>query len=65
MSLKKALRKYVSEKIAENHQSMDAGLDTDKYNRKVGENAAYSTIVEWLSERKDDADSDELEDLEK
>lgn len=41
---------------------MDSGVSSEKYNRLVGENAAYSKILDQLAEYKE-PDSDGLEEL--
>ena len=65
MSPKRKILSRCREKIAENHESMDAGLEFGKYNRKVGENQAYQDIIKFVSELRDDEEESEteLEDL--
>lgn len=54
----------IDSKISDNHESMDAGLEHDKYMRKVGANEELSDLRSWIVELSDDdADDDELEEL--
>jgi hypothetical protein len=64
MSPKRAILLRCEEKIAGNHESMDAGLEVVKYNRMVGQNDAYADIADFVKELHDDDDDEiELEDL--
>ncbi len=65
MSPKRAILKRCEEKIAENHESMDAGLEFVKYRTLVGQNQAYRDIQDFVREIRDvdDESNDELEDL--
>lgn len=67
MSLKKALGKYLQEKVDANHQDMDTGLPYDKYQQKAGANQLAADVQSWLSEYvdADEASGSELGDLEK
>jgi hypothetical protein len=64
MSPKRAILLRCEEKIAGNHEDMDAGSEFGKYNRLVGQNQAYADIVDFVKELRDDEDDErELEDL--
>ncbi len=65
MSPKRAILSRCEEKIADNHESMDAGVEFGKYNRMVGQNEAYSDLADFVKEIRDEGDEDEteLEDL--
>jgi len=65
MSPKRKILLRCAEKIAENHDAMDTGLEFVKYNRRVGQNEAYADILSFAEDLRDDDDEteDELEDL--
>jgi len=64
MSPKRAILLRCEEKIAGNHEDMDAGVEFGKYNRFVGQNQAYADIRDFVKELRDDEDDEmELEDL--
>lgn len=64
MSPKRAILLRCEEKIAGNHESMDAGLEFGKYNKMVGQNDAYADIRDFVKDLHDDEDDEmELEDL--
>lgn len=66
MSLKKALGKFLKDKVDANHQDMDGGLQWDKYQQRAGANQLAKDIETWLSEYNDpEESSDGLGDLEK
>ena len=62
---KRAVLNRIRDKISDAHDSMDSGLELDKYNRKVGEIQALTDLKEWIVELsdEDDVDDSELEDL--
>lgn len=65
MSPKRAILSRCNEKIAENHQSMDAGVEYGKYQRMAGQNQAYSDLHDFVRDLRDEDDEieTELEDL--
>ena len=65
MSPKRAILSRCKEKIAENHQSMDAGVEYGKYQRLAGMNQAYDDIRDFVKDLRDEGDEieTELEDL--
>ena len=66
MSPKRAILSRCVEKIAENHQSMDAGVEYGKYQRFAGMNQAYADIHDFVKDLRDEEDDEsgtELEDL--
>lgn len=65
MSPKRKILLRCAEKIAENHEAMDTGLEFVKYNRRVGQNEAYADILSFAEDLRDDDDEieNELEDL--
>lgn len=61
---KRVILKRIDETVSENHESMDAGLEHDKYMRKVGENQALDGLRRFIVDLSDDdAEDDELEEL--
>ena len=65
MSPKRAILSRCVEKIAENHQSMDAGVEQGKYQRLAGMNQAYADIHDYVKDLRDEDEEieTELEDL--
>lgn len=64
MSPKRAILLRCEEKIAGNHEDMDAGAEFGKYNRLVGQNQAYADIADFVRDLRDEEDEDmELEEL--
>ena len=65
MSPKRAILSRCEEKIAENHQSMDAGVEFGKYKTLVGQNQAYEDLHDFVKNLRDEDDEieTELEDL--
>jgi len=61
---KRQILNRIDEKISDAHDSMDSGLDLDKYNRKVGIVQALDDLRAWVVDLSDDdAGEDELEEL--
>lgn len=61
---KRQILNRIDEKVSDAHDSMDAGLERDKYNRKVGEVSALKDLRDFVVELSDDdVDEDELEEL--
>lgn len=61
---KRQILNRIDEKVSDAHDAMDAGLEHDKYNRKVGEISALKDLRDFVVELSDDdVDDDELEDL--
>ena len=65
MSPKRAILSRCTEKTAENHQSMDGGVEWGKYQRLAGMNQAYADIADFVKDLRDEDDEieTELEDL--
>ncbi len=66
MSPKRAILSRCEEKIADNHQSMDSGVEFGKYRTLVGQNQAYDDIKDFvlgIRDEEDDESETELEDL--
>ncbi len=64
MSPKRAILSRCKEKIAENHQSMDGGVEFAKYQRLAGMNQAYDDIHDFVRDLRDEEDESELDVLE-
>ena len=64
MSPKRAILSRCKEKIAENHQSMDAGVEFGKYKTLSGMNQAYDDIHDFVRDLRDEDDESELDVLE-
>lgn len=61
---KRAILKRIDEKVSDNHDAMDTGLEHDKYMKKVGANQELLDMRDFVVEVPDeDADDSELEDL--
>lgn len=65
MSPKRKILERCAEKIAGNHESMDAGVEFGKYRQLVGANQAYADIADFVRELVDEdgETENELEDL--
>lgn len=62
---KRAILKRIKDRISDNHESMDTGLEHDTYMRKVGANEELKDLRDFVVELPDADDVDgELEDLE-
>lgn len=61
---KRIILKRIDDKISDNHDAMDTGLEREKYMRKVGANEELSSMRDFVVELSDDdVGDDELEDL--
>lgn len=61
---KRIILKRIDQRISDAHESMEVGLDGDKYNRKVGAVAELRDFRSFIVDMSDeDAEDDELEDL--
>lgn len=61
---KRQILNRIDSKISDNHEAMDAGLDYDKYMKKVGANQELGDLRAFVVGLSDDDDGeDELEDL--
>jgi hypothetical protein len=61
---KRVILKRIDEKVSDNHEAMDTGLDYDKYMKKVGANQELLDLRDFVvGISDDDVEDDELEDL--
>lgn len=61
---KRQILNRIDSKVSDNHEAMDAGLDYDKYMKKVGANQELQDLRTYVVELSDDdADDDELGEL--